>query len=70
LKWATSTIKINFQKLKLKNTIKHVTEEEELNWDSVSIATASRLLDKLNSTKLVYLLVILIKHIYLYWPCI
>ncbi|KAL4085210.1 hypothetical protein QTP88_027069 [Uroleucon formosanum] len=43
---AASTIKIHFQELK--NSVKHVPEES--NWDPISIATASGLLDKLNDT--------------------
>ncbi|KAL4085263.1 hypothetical protein QTP88_027122 [Uroleucon formosanum] len=50
---AASTIKIHFQELK--NSVKHVTEES--NWDPIFIATASGLLDKLNDTKFVYLLI-------------
>lgn len=50
---AAITIKIHFQELK--NSVKHVTEES--NWDPISIATASGLLDKLNDTKFVYLLI-------------
>lgn len=47
---AASTIKIHFQELK--NSVKHVPEES--NWDPISIATASGLLDKLNDTKFIY----------------
>lgn len=58
---AASTIKIHFQELK--NAVRHVTEES--NWDPISIATASGLLDKLNDSQFVYLL-ILFNQIFIY----